>query len=386
MRYVNMRLVIAGTLAVLVCLSTAYAKKPDNPGGGDGDLGITFSVVPLDLDNPADAWDINDFREVVGSVLTESGDVPAAYWTIVESNGELVSSLTVLTGGSVAHGINNFGEIVGESYDSSGNFVAVYWPNSSSSTMELPMLSGHDNSYAGSINGDGLICGYVSKNLLDANGDPKPGSHDITSDRAVVWRVVSTNGTPVIRGPFELPSDGDNSHSAAHALNDNDEFGVAQVVGYRRSAVSGEGGAFLWEVQSHSDGTVSIVTVPDGDGLPTGINNGGFICGRLIGRHGEVDGLVWSGDTVSYLDRGKGKNQVPEAYPWDISDSGIIVGMAGTYSDSRACFWDGSDGSLVYLDQFLEEDSPLPSLMSAEAVNAFGDIVGGGWIAVPTND
>jgi hypothetical protein len=60
--------------------------------------------------------------------------------------------------------------------------------------------------------------------------------------------------------------------------------------------------------------------------------------------------------------------------------------MAGTYIDSRACFWDGSDGSLVYLDQFLEEASPLLSLRSAEAVNAFGDIVGVDWIAVPTND
>ena len=364
----------------LVCSSTSLAKKPPKP---DGDPGITYRVVPLEWG--INARDINDYREVAGAVLTESGDVSAAYW----EEGELVSNLTVLSGGRMAHGINNNGDIVGTSYDSSGNDVAVYWPNSSIFSMELPTLSGYANSYAHSINNDGLICGSVSKNLLDENGDPIPGSSEYTSNRAVVWRVVSTNGTPDIRGPRELPSDGDGSSSFASALNDNDEFGVAQVVGRRLSVVSGEGGAFVWEVKSDSDGTVSILTVSSlGDGKPTGINNGGFICGYAPARrYPEMDGLVWYGDTVSYLDRGKGRNQVARAQAWDISDSGIIVGhTGGWYDQPRACFWDGSDGLLVYLDQFLEEDSPLLRLGYADAVNALGDIVGGAWIAVPTND
>lgn len=375
------RSLVASTIACLLCFTIAEAKKPSEPpgggggGGGNSDPGNTLIIAQIAASGSVE--DINDWQEVVGAVLMESGDNVAAYWAVNESNGEITSNLTILPDGKNAHAINNLGEIVGESIDIAGNAVAVYWSSSSSSAIELPALPDHVVSFASSINNDGLICGYVSKNALDENNEPIPGTIDIPSNRAVVWRAASDDGTPIISGPFELPSDGDGSSSAAHAVNDSDESGFAQIVGYRRSTVPGEGGAFLWEVQSDSDGTVSILTIPKGDGLPTGINNSGSFCGRLIGRS-EVDALVWSDDTVSVLDRGKGRNKVPEAWAWDIGDTGIVVGMAGTYVDSRACLWDGIDGTLTYLDSYLEPDSPVLGLTRATAVNASGDIVGQG--------
>ena len=108
----------------------------------------------------------------------------------------------------------------------------------------------------------------------------------------------------------------------------------------------------------------------------TGINNGGLICGRT-----DVDAVVWTSGTASLLDRpGKGKRRVPRAWAWDISESGLIVGEAGDNTNPRACYWDGINGSLTYLDESLEAGSPLQGLSSAEAVNGFGDIVGNGWI------
>ena len=366
----------------------ALAGKPDKPGGGGGEPANALLIAQLDAGG--DAADINDLREVVGAVTTESGDSVAAYWTVTESNGLITSNRTLLWDGYLAYAINNHGEIVGESFDSFGNYVAIYWPDSSSAAVELPSLPDHPISVAQGINNDGLICGYVSKNVLDDNDNPIPGTVDVPAHRAVVWRVLPTDGAPIISGPFELPSDGDDSNSAANALNDNDEFGIAEVVGYRASAVSGEGGPFLWGVKSLDDGTVSILTIPLlGDGMPIGVNNNGVICGRLIGRSGEEDALVWSGDTVSFLDRGKGRNKVPAAWALDINESGLIVGWAGTYIDSHACFWDGIEGTVTYLDDYLESDSPLLGLIRARDVNAFGDIVGigqtGSFIAIPVS-
>ena len=383
--------------AVTMAFTPALAKPPkDKPGGGGGSDGggdeptSAMLIAPLDFGSLLN--DINDLREIVGFMYSPSNQSDAAYWTVSVSNGEVETNLSILDGGIEAYSINNLGEIAGVGFGSAGNYVAVYWPNPSSSAIELPSLPGHDVSVALGINNDGLICGYVSKSVLDASGQPIPATYDIPSNRAVVWQVVSIDGTPIVSGPFELPSDGDGSSSTAHDLNDSDEFGIAQVIGYRGSPVSGEGGAFLWEVQSQPDGTVSVVTIPKGDGEPMGINNNGLFCGRRYVRSG-VDALVWSGDTISILDRGKGKNSVPVAIAFDISDSGLIVGEAREDTSlgaiGRACIWDGIDGSLTYLDDYLEVDSPLASLDRAQAVNAFGDIIGYGspyaFIAIPVS-
>jgi hypothetical protein len=194
----------------------------------------------------------------------------------------------------------------------------------------------------------------------------------------VVWRVNSPDD---IRGPFELPSDGDGSGSSANALNDGDDLGIAQVVGYRSSPVSGEGGDFLWDVQLLVGDIVPISTTPIGLGTPIGINNGGLVVGRIPGFR-ETEAYAWLNNSTWFLDRGRGKNKVPYAAAWDINDSGLIVGEARTDTSigalGRACFWNGVEGSLTYLDGFLPTDSPITELYHARAVNAFGDIIGHG--------
>jgi hypothetical protein len=283
------------------------------------------------------------------------------------SNGEIESNRLPLSGGINAYSINNFGEIVGETFGSAGNYVAVYWPSPYSQAEPLPSWPGYDVSVALAINNNGLICGYLSKSTLDASGQPIPATYDSSSNRAVVWRVDSSGE---ISDPFELPTDGDGSSSDATAVNDNDE-----VVGH------GPDGDILWSVQSHGDGTVSVSSTPIGLGTPTGINNAGLVVGRMPGYR-ETDAYAWLQNSTWFLDRGRGKNKVPYAGAWDVNDSGLIVGEARTDTSlgaiGRACFWNGIDGSLTYLDEYLEADSPLLRLDSAEAVNASGDIIGFG--------
>ena len=364
--------IVAAAAIGLFSSSTANAKKPPKPPSDDT---LEYDIHQLDSAGGAftgSAADINDLREVVGTVRTPTGEDAAAHWNVVEVDGVVESSLSILSGGVAANAINNLGEIVGQKHDASGNAVAVYWPTPASAAIELPLLPGYDVSLPMSINNNGLICGYMSVS----------GQQDWQSDIAVVWRVTLSNGVPVISDPVDLP--GGRDGGAAAAVNDNDESGVAQVVGAQHSTWT----PLLWEVQSLPDGTLSVSANPqviddDVAAFALGINNSGLICGRT-----EFDAVVWSSGESSFLDRpGKGKNKVPRAWARDISDNGIIVGDAGEYYDPRACFWDGITGSLTYLDDYLEPDSPLLGLSRAEAVNAFGDIVGDGWndafIAVP---
>jgi hypothetical protein len=367
-------LAIFVAFALALTPALANAKKPDMPGGGggggnDGGGGETGGGILIEkLDDAGGtatqgrAWDVNDFREVVGTVRTSSGEDAAAHWVVTEVDGVIESSLSLLSGGCDAFGINDVGEIVGKTYNADGTSIALYWPAPTSAPIELPPLPGHDVSVASSINNDGLICGYVSVS----------GQEDWQADRAVVWRVTASNDGPVISDPVELPAGG--VGSSAQDVNDNDDLGVAQVVGTQRDTQT----PLLWEVQSLPDGTLSVASTPqvlDVGAFATGINNGGQVCGRT-----DVDAVVWSAGSVSILDRpGRGKNKVPRAWAWDIGDSGIIVGEAGESHNPRACVWDSINGSLTYLDDHLDSGSPLQGLNSAEAVNFFGDIVGNGW-------
>ena len=369
--------VVLATLLVALAPAICQAQKGKKPGGGGGgndggggEPAETYVFAPLDLGSLVN--DINDLREIVGFMSMPSNQYAAAYWTVSESNGQVETNLAILSGGIEAYSINNLGEIVGVGFGSAGNYVAVYWPSPSSTAEPLPSLPGYDVSVAQGINNDGLICGYVSKSALDASGQPIPATYDSPSNRAVVWRVDSSGETPIINGPFELPTSGDGVENAAIAVNDNDENGIAQVVGR---------GGFLWDVLSHEDGTVSVSSTPLDVGVPTGINNAGLISGRLTGTR-EVDALVWSRDSTWFLNRGRGRNKMPYAGAWDINDSGLIVGETCTDTSlgaiGRACFWNGIDGSLTYLDGYLPANPSIADLYSARAVNAFGDIVGSG--------
>jgi hypothetical protein len=197
----------------------------------------------------------------------------------------------------------------------------------------LPLLPGFDVSRPDRINDNGIICG-----LLAVDGDAQ-------SSIPVLWQVTSGSGGPVVGQPIVLPSFGPGS--SAQDIKNSDGSGVFQVVGMQRTTWT----PLLWEVQTLSDGTLSIPSAPQvldpaGGAFATGVNSSGTICGRT-----DVDGVVWSGGTASLLDRpGKGKKEVSRAWAWDIGDGGTIVGEAGPLIDSRACLWDGSDGSLTFLD------------------------------------
>ena len=358
-------------------MAQGIGKGNGNGGGGGGGGGGStpdIQIVQLETADGVgthdEAYDVNDLREVVGRATLPTGELSAAYWTVDETSGVVESTLSLLDGGHAALGINNQGEIVGQTHDAAGHPVGVYWATPTSTAIVLQLPVGFDVSLPKSINDGGIICGLVA-----VDGDSQ-------SSVPVLWQVTDADGGRAVSPPIVLPAF--EPGASAQDINNSDSSGVAQVVGMQRTTWT----PLLWEVQTLPDGTLVIPANPqvldhDAGAFATGVNNNGDVCGRT-----DIDAVVWTNGTESILDRpGKGRRQVPRCWAWAIGDSGIIVGEAGSLIDPRACFWDGIDGSMTYLDDYLDADSPLLGLGSASAVNAIGDIVGRGWngafIAIP---
>jgi hypothetical protein len=118
----------------------------------------------------------------------------------------------------------------------------------------------------------------------------------------------------------------------------------------------------------------------DVEGVANGINNLGEVSGEsLTGSRWE--GTVWSGATKYTL---KPARFISSATGFDINDSGVVVGQGpyekrGVFYYFRAGVWEAPQSDMILLDGFLTNNSPFLNLTSANAVNAGGDIAGGGW-------
>ena len=361
---------LAATLA-LVCGTPALGGKPPV---------LSYQILQLDLDAAgityADslAYDISNPserttpRQVVGDVAEE--DTPGLFrpacWTTSVVAGSVQSDLHVLLlpttdGDGEAWGISASGEIVGQGWDGS-QYVGLYWADYAAVPDVLPPLTGGRVSGAAGINKDGVICGFSEYAVLD-----EFGKVDHYAYRAVVWFV---RGDAIV-GPFPL------SHPelvSAVAVNDNDPNGWADVVGGYDSAV-------VWTVRLPADGTFEVNTVVlDEVGRAAGVNNLGTVCGASVTSNPLLQAVVWAGGQEQAL--AGAKFYVTRAAN-DINDAGVIVGRA-EYAKmwsggQRAVMWSSATGSMVLLNQFLDDSSPLMSLSDAMAINNFGEIVGQGW-------
>lgn len=372
-RYYIGRFLVSMLVLTIGVAESSAGGKGGNPGGG-GSSSPNYSIVALDdaagAVRDGVARDINNLREVVGYVDDAVGGTGryAAHWSVVTNSGQTYSTLTVL-GTGAANGINDEGEIVGQFRDGNGNRFGAYWADAQALPVELPPLPGHDTSNAQAINDDGVISGGSS---INGGG--------WQSYRAVVWRIHWIGGTPQVFGPVELPGPADGS--SAFAVNNNSNS-VAEISGVFEATQT----AVVWQVLSNNDGSLSVSPTPDlldTNSQALGINNGGVVSGQ----RGNA-AVVWSGNTTVTLNRPtKGKTAVAVTSAYDISNTGVIVGIASPNGlDNCAVVWQNANVTMLYLDGFLNANSPLLGLSTAEAVNDHGEIVGEGWagafIAIP---
>ncbi len=109
----------------------------------------------------AEAWDINDRREVVGQSELALGGTHAFVWTPAADGMVDIGTL----GGpfSAAYGVNDLGEVVGTSETSSGEFHVFLWTKAGG-MVDLGGLSGFSNTPA-DINDDGQIIGTATSSV-----------------------------------------------------------------------------------------------------------------------------------------------------------------------------------------------------------------------------
>jgi hypothetical protein len=360
----SFRLLINVIAVGCFCLSPAFARKPDIPGGGNGGGGgnnsVSYEVVQLDSIEGA-AYDINENGEVVGS----RGGQPC-YWLVTD--GEPVSvvaqplSLGATGGvtGGYASAINESGAICGAvNNDDVTIQAAVFWP----SAVEEPIVL---SSGAGAldVNNNGIVVGAVGYN-------------------AVAWHVAG-DGTVV--GPVLLGGSG-----AALSINDSN-----LVVG--DDAFPG-GQAVAWLLDW--DGTdLNVVTqwpVIDPSGLvrsmARSVNEAGDILGELHdGANYPEAFLVNSAlepQTLPSLVDNR-KQYTHNERPRDINNTSPpqILGYAlvldrrygGQQSGSGWVIWQGD--SVLSLADVVE--TTLPSLQNLQALNDSGWLVGWGAATQPS--
>lgn len=392
---------IAALCALLIILHHPHAKA-GKPGGnkGGGNSGPSYTIHQLDdfegfLTGVFPA-DINEANEIVGWVDDSLNRYAAVYWSTDTSNG--TSKLKFLTDGAVAYAINVHGEIVGGQFDADGQSIARYWSDhSDAEPLSLLPLSGDEESLALEINRDGVIAGWSQRSIIGP--DPRPGSDPDqiitlkTERRPVVWRIL--NG--VAEGPFELPNltdidptaDPDNAYGLASSLNDNDEQGIATVVG---NFLQSEELAARWTISFDDNGQLAVI----GEVLATAasaahVNNDDVTCGSVIHSTPSPQAAVWSPDEIIlhrqrdvYINGALQTNAGGLIVGWGYTDSR----KGGTGGGIRAVMWPSSNSQMIRLDDFHNSKSSLGSLTSAEAVNDHNIIVGpaqgGGFFAVPS--
>ncbi len=219
-------------------IARAFLREQSNAVRQLGDLGGPEGSI---------AWDINNFRKVVGIASAKSGTSHAFLW---DPSHPVMRDLGTLGGSqdtSVAFGVNDLGQVVGSSSDLDGVSRAFLWSPVTGRMRDLGALDQTDkDASASSINNLGQVVGT---------------SFSHGGEHAFMWsprdRVMRDLGT--------LGSD----HSFAEAIND-----LAQVAGYS-STQGTQTHAFIWSLGQMQD----LGTLGGNDSIAHAIN----IWGQIVG-------------------------------------------------------------------------------------------------------
>lgn len=243
---------------------------------------------------------------------------------------------------SSTQAINSSGEIVGQAFGTHGenDSHAVLWPNE---IQVIDLADGGEGTTASAINDSGEVAGAINA-------------------RAFRW----TAGSGVERI-------GDDP-SFANSINSSGEIVGSNPTGYVH--------AVLWS----SDGSV-VTLFPDSPpgGSATAISSDGWVVGRasspLFGDSAQ-HAFVWSpSNSVQRVNSFSGifSNLIPVG----INAAHTVIGEAGTTNPetssdpAHAFIWDPQSGTHD-LNSLLDSSGAGWKIMSATAINDFGEIVGYG--------
>ncbi len=290
---------------------------------GDGSIHAFSSSQTLPLDTPSEAYDANDFGQIVGSTTfeTQGNTGPVFQATLWDTLG--VTNLGSFDGRiSTAYSINNAAQIVGVSTKENSELRhAALWENNTLVPMEA---SENEESEAFDINELGLAAGYAGND-------------------AIIWN----------RDQIQLRLSG--IKGRAYAINDR-----GQTAG------------------SIDDGTIKAIFWDD-DGTPTSLH----IVGSTFSEAYGVNSVNWV--VGAYLPPSAGKTTFASrksdvlnaAFTAAVNSNKKGDGQENTIhsvnNDMRAFLWQGDD--IVDLNQFIDEASGW-ILLEANAINNAAQITG----------
>ena len=342
-------LVVSLTVLTLF-MSSAQAKKPDNPGGSDPGNGGALELLQLAPDAAySAAWAVNDARLVVGQREGVAGvwDASLAVPTFLPLNGDAAE----------ARDVNADDEIVGW-----GPNGASYWSSPSAPPIELPISAGL-SAYPEAISREGVIVGRAE----GSGGD----------EYAAAWYVDND----IVTGPLVLSAD-----AAAFDVASLGS-GVNRVVGASLDP-EGKYAATAWDLVVSATGTLTVtnetILLPDFVSRAYAITEGGDVAGSLADANPH-DGWPEFPDTAFVLRDGTMRRlSSGRQYSWgaayDLNDADV-VGAIGRGTPEHAAQWD-SRNKLGNMTTDYFADSWSNSF--AASISAEGSLVGHGVLTEET--
>ena len=228
---------------------------------------------------------------------------------------------------------------------------------------ELPTLGGN-NGYAAGANNKGQIVGWAENTFEDPTCNPT--TDQIFQFRAVLWE-------PKKNLVQELPPFGDDSTSAATAIND-----YGQVVGISGDCDRAEGRfsgkhAVIWK-----NGVPNDIGNLGGEAwhTPTAINNKGEVTGfSNVSGGGALSAhtFFWSGIEGEPIEDLGAVGDDVISLPFGMNSFGHIVGLSIGASGVRAFLY--KDGVMMDLNELVPPGSIY--LVYANDINDAGEISGG---------
>lgn len=288
-------------------------------------------------------------------------------------------------------GINDLGQVVGFSHTATGDLQA-FVKSPGQDMQALPLSAGTIRSHAAGINHSGLISGwYEDKYTHACKWEPGPPYQvsNLDYDNSVWAYGLNDAGYLVGTG---LGSD---SHYHAYAfLPGGGKKDLGTLSGHITSGARGinKANTIVGFSEDNSSVPTACVWFYSGEGVwaaaaslfgvadskAISINTSGQAVGftnahALYLSNGVLKGVLQSpGKELQYLE---GPDPSHKVLPYDINDSGWIVGYTDMFGGERAFLWT-STGGLQDLNNLVVNLPSGVSLKHAMAVNQRGEIAG----------
>jgi probable HAF family extracellular repeat protein len=336
----------AATTALLLSAASAAQAAP------------TYDIIDLGTLGGASSFalDVNNNRQVTGNAQTPAGEAAPRLNSFVWSPATgTMTNIGVLPGSnnfSRGYAINDAGVVVGESDNNSSR--AFRWDQTNGMVGLTRLAGDNDRGVAHGINNSGVIVG------ISSNG---------TASRPTMW----TNGVAKDLGSIDGRTD---TTGRAWAIANN-----GTAVGVTRTGEGTTSQATMWagntivHLGSFATTAFSEAFAVNSSNIAVGVGvNGSTPSGTSVRR-----AVRWelAGGIPIMVELGSLGRTFSEAK--DINEGGQIVGFASNISGAAQLAWLWDDGQMLDLNGLIDPESGW-TLLSAEAINDRGDIVGYGMI------